>query len=49
MQLVLGGFWVFPDGYCWSRIILDDFRWFAVLVVTIVLQHTEEQTLYTHG
>ena len=40
---------VVSDGFCWLRMILDGFRWFAVLVVTPVLQHTEELTLYyTH-
>ena len=50
MQVVLGGFWVVSDGFCWLRIISDGFRWFAVLVVTPIVQHTEELTLYyTHG
>ena len=41
----LGGF-----GFCWLRGTLDSFRWFAVLVVSSILQHTEILTLYcTHG
>ena len=50
MQVVLGGFWVVSDGFCWLRVISNDFRWFAVLVVPPILQHTENVTLYcTHG
>ena len=50
VQVVLGGFSVVLDGFCWLRIISDCFRWFAVLVVTPILQNTEELFLYyTHG
>ena len=50
VQVVLGGFRVVSDDFCELRIILDGFRWFAVLVVTPIPQHTEELTLYyTHG
>ena len=50
MQVVLGPFWVISGVFCWLRIISDGFRWFAVLVVTIISKHTEELTLYsTHG
>ena len=41
VQVYLGGFWVFLDGFCWLRVILHGFRWFAVLVVKPILQHTE--------
>ena len=47
--IVLGGFWVVLDGFCWLRVTSYGFRWFAVLVASI-LQHTEHLTLYcTHG
>ena len=50
MQVVLGGFCVVLDGFCWLRVTSDGFRWFTVLVVTPILQHTEHLTLYcTHG
>ena len=50
VQVVLGGFWVVLDDFCWLRVTSDGFRWFAVLVVTSVLQHTEHLTLYgTHA
>ena len=50
VQVVLGGFWVVSDGFCWVRVTLDGFRWFAVLVVTSVSQRTEHLTLHcTHG
>ena len=42
MQVVLGGFWVVSDGFCWLRIISDCFRLFAVLVATPISRHTEE-------
>ena len=49
-QVVLGGFWVISDSFCWLRVISDGFREFAVLVVTSVSQHTEHLTRYcTHG
>ena len=41
MQVVLGGFWVASDGFCWLRITLDGFGWFSVLVVTPIVQHTK--------
>ena len=48
-QVVSGGFWVVSDGFCWLRVISNGFRWFAVLVVTRISQHTEELFLYcTH-
>ena len=34
------------DGFCWLRVTSDGFRWFAVLVVTSISQHTEHLTLY---
>ena len=46
VQVVLGGFWMVLDGVCWLRVTSDGFRWFAVLVVTSVSQHTEHLTLY---
>ena len=46
LQVVLGSFWVISDGFCWLRVTLDGFRWFAVLVLTSVSQHTEHLTLY---
>ena len=47
--IVLSGFWVVLDGFCWLRVTSYGFRWFAVLVASI-LQHTEHLTLYcTHG
>ena len=46
VQLVLSGFWVVLDGFCWLRVTSDGFRWFAVLVVTSVSQHTEHLPLY---
>ena len=50
VQVILVGFWVVWDGFCWLRGTSDGFRWFAVLVVTSVSQHTEHLTLYcTHG
>ena len=50
MQVVLGGFWVVLDDFCWLRVTSDGFRWFAVLVVKSILQHIEHLTLYcTHG
>ena len=42
MQLVLGGFWLVSDCFCWFRINSDGFRWLADLVVTPISQHTEE-------
>ena len=49
-QVVLCGFWVVLDSFCWLRVISDVFRWFAVLVNTPIPQHTEELTLScTHG
>ena len=49
-QVVLGGFWVVLDDFCWVRVTSDGFRWFTVLVVTSVSQSTERLTLYcTHG
>ena len=42
VQVVLDGFWVVSDGFCWLRIISDCFRLFAVLVATPISQHTEE-------
>ena len=48
-QVVSGGFWLVSDGFCRLRVISDGFRWFAVLVVTRISQHTEELFLYhTH-
>ena len=50
VQVVLGGFWVVFDGFCWVKVTSDGFRWFAVLVVISVPQRTERLTLYcTHG
>ena len=46
MQVVLGGFWVVLDGFFWLRVTSDGFKWFAVLVVTSISQHTENLTLY---
>ena len=49
-QVVFNGFWVVSNGFCWLRVISDGFKWFAVLVVTPISQHTEELTLYcTYG
>ena len=49
-SLVAGVFWVVSDGFCWLRVTSDGFRWFAVLVVTSVSQHTEHLLFYcTHG
>ena len=46
---ISGGFWVVFNGFCWLRVLLDGFRWFAVLVVTRISQHIEELFLYfTH-
>ena len=48
-QVVSGIFWVVSNGFCWLRAISDGFRWFAVLVVARISQHTEELFLYcTH-
>ena len=47
VQVVLGSFWVVSDGFCWSRMISDGFRWFAVLVVIPMSEHTKELTLYS--
>ena len=50
VQVVLSGFWVVSDGFCWLRVISDGFSWFAVLVVIPMSPHTEELTLYcNHG
>ena len=50
MQVVLGGFWVVLDGFCWVKVTSDVFRWLAVLVVISISQRTERLTLYcTHG
>ena len=50
MQVVLGGFWVVLDAFCWVKGTSDGFRWFAVLVVISISQRTEHLTLYcTHG
>ena len=50
MQVVLGGFWVVLDNFCWLRVISDGFSWFAVLVVKSVLRYTEHLLFYcTHG
>ena len=53
VQVVLGGFWVVSDGFCWFQVILvilDGLRWFAILVVTRILQHAKELFLYCiHG
>ena len=50
VQVVLGGFQVVLKHFCWLRMISDGFWWFAALVITPILQHTEELTLYyTHG
>ena len=46
LQVVLGGFWVVMDWFCWLRVTSDGFRWFADLVVTSISQHTEHLTLY---
>ena len=46
LQVVLGGSWVVSDSFCWLRMILGGFRWFAVLVITPILQHTEKLILY---
>ena len=49
-QVVLGGFWVVLDGFCWVRVTSDGFRWFAVLLVTSISQRTERLTrYYIHG
>ena len=48
-QVVLGGFWVASEGFCWLWLISVGFRWFGVLVVTRTSQHTQELFLYcTH-
>ena len=48
-QIVLSGFWVVSDGFCWLRMLSDGFGWFAISVDTLISQHTEELTLYyTH-
>ena len=48
-QVVLGRFWIVSNGFCWLRLISDSFKWFVVLVVTRILQHTQELFLYrTH-
>ena len=39
------GFWVVLHVFYWLRVILDGFRWFAVLVVKPISQHTEQLTL----
>ena len=50
VQVVLGGFWVVLDGFCWVKVTSDGFRWLAVLVVISISQRTERLTLYcTHG
>ena len=50
VQVALGVFWVVLDGFCWLRMISDGCRWFAILVVTPILQYTEELSLYfTHS
>ena len=50
MQVVLAGFWAVLDGFCWLKVTSDGLRWFAVLIVTSVSQHTEHLILYcTHG
>ena len=46
VKVILGGFWVVSDGFCWLRVISDGFKWFGVLVVTPITQHTEELTLF---
>ena len=45
-QVGLAGVWVVLDDFCWMRVTSDGFRWFAVLVVTSISQHTEHLTLY---
>ena len=50
VQVDLGGFWLVLDSFCRQRIILDSFRWFVILVVTSIAQHSEELPIYyTHG
>ena len=46
VQVVLSGFWVVSDGFCWLKVISVVLKWFAVLVVTPISEHTEELTLY---
>ena len=41
VQVVFGSFWGVLDGFCWLRVTSDGFRWFAVLVIISVSQHTE--------
>ena len=45
-QVVSGGFCVVSDGFCCLRVISDGFRWFAVLVVTRIAQHSQELFLH---
>ena len=50
VQVVLGGFWVVLDGFCWVKVTSDGFRWLAALVVISISQRTERLTLFcTHG
>ena len=50
VEVVFGGFWAVSDGFCWLTITSDCFTWFAVLVVSPILQYTEELTIpYSHG
>ena len=45
-QVVSGGFCVVSDGFCCLRVISDGFRWFDVLVVTRISQHSQELFLH---
>ena len=40
VQVVLSGFSVVSDDFCWLRVSSDGYRWFAVLVVTSISEHT---------
>ena len=48
VQVDLGGLWLVSDGFCWLRVILDGFSWFADLVVKSISQHAVHLTLWSH-
>ena len=48
VEVVFGGFLLVSDGFCWLRVTLNGFRWFAALVVKSVSQHAEHLTLWSH-
>ena len=45
-KVVLGGFWVVSDGFCWFQMILDSIRWYANLVVIRISQQNTEELLF---